>query len=1213
MRTAGRQTVSGRGRLVVFEHRRVGLSRILRQLAQERDLEFAIHTDASSFAACLTDLSVTGMVLIADPAAADLQTLCGSGTLSLPLLWVVPHESAATREAALDLGARYVLSETACPSELGHALDLLRDASAVRLRALRVVDEVLPSRASSRQLDIEIVRECSLREADALLAALAQERVDMVLLDSALSVNDQSAVRRLIRSLPQNESLPVLAEGELSTVKGVPSVANELLLSLTRQRRGGILQTDLSEKILRALDQHAIVSIADVRGVISYVNDRFCEISGYSRAELEGRTHRVVNSGHHSREFFREMWVAISTGQTWQGEICNRRKGGDLYWVASTIMPWLSEGGRPLQYVSIRTDITQHKRTEQLLRQSSREFQLIFDAVPALVWYKDVNNRIMRANRTAARMTGMAREAIEGQLWGEVYPEGADRHLREDQEIALSRTPRFGILEMIRSHSGGTRWLRSDKLPLVNDEGKVTGIIVFAVDVTEQFAAQQALAASEDRLARSQSFANIGTWDWNLATGEVLYSERVPALLGQGAQSSAHAMPYEEWIRAVHPADRARVQDAIDACIERDEQFDTEHRVLWPDGTVRWISARGNVTRDEQGVATRLLGVLQDVTRRKDLEHRLARYSGLLNALRRSMSEFLVAQKLAEASEQMLRILLEITESPMGFMLQTVVQSDGTLYGYVQAAKGVQLLTKTGMGDRGPLVPDLFASQWLNGHSALANDAATLAAWRHWAMWQEQPIDVMSVPVFRGSKLTGAYVVANRPQGYDRELVDFLDPFTATYAVLLHAHQLRGLERIAQHQLLEAKGVAERASRAKSQFLSNMSHELRTPLNVILGFTQLLELDSEARLSEQQRENVAEIHRASDHLLGLIEEVLDLARIESGRMRIELTPVLLQQIVSDCVSAVKPVAARKKVNVTCGKVAAELTVKADPIRLRQVLLNLLSNAIKYNRANGEVNVAAEVCAADDGRVRVYVRDTGYGIALDKQKDLFVPFKRLGHEGSNVEGTGIGLVITRRLVELMGGDISVESAPERGSTFSFSLLRATESRPTRDEVSPAQADVASNTSQRTILYIEDSEVDVRLLKQAMAQNPRVRVIDAPSAERGLELALKEHPELVIIDLVLPGITGAEATRWMREQEGLRTLPIIGLTAKADAVAADEIRRAGFSRILVKPVGPTELLLLVDELLAQSEHADGSAQTGHVAKVSHDVDGVSSFPS
>jgi len=385
------------------------------------------------------------------------------------------------------------------------------------------------------------------------------------------------------------------------------------------------------------------------------------------------------------------------------------------------------------------------------------------------------------------------------------------------------------------------------------------------------------------------------------------------------------------------------------------------------------------------------------------------------------------------------------------------------------------------------------------------------------------------------------------------------------------------LDQVLQDQnaeLQNAKSVAEKANMAKSEFLSSMSHDLRSPLNAILGFAQLMQSDTPPP-TPAQASSIDQILQGGWYLLKLINEILDLSAIESGRMSLSPEPVLLKEVMLECKTMIESQAQKRSIQLIFTQFDGQWFVHADRTRLKQVLLNLLSNAIKYNREKGTVIV--ECSASKPGRIRISITDTGAGLSPENIGQLFQPFNRLGQENSTEQGTGIGLVLSKRLIELMDGEIGMESKVGVGSVFWIELMSLDAPEISLEETEHKQIVQAPEGAKiHTVLYVEDNPANMKLVEQIIARYPNLRLLTAVNGNSGINIARISRPEVILMDINLPDISGSEALKILLADPVTTHIPVIAISANAMQRDIEKGLAAGFFRYLTKPIKVNELM-------------------------------------
>lgn len=899
--------------------------------------------------------------------------------------------------------------------------------------------------------------------------------------------------------------------------------------SALRQR----LETTLYEREREhlAINHHAIVSITDRFGNITYVNDKFCEISGYRREELLGQNHRIVKSGEHPPEFYRGLWETIAGGKVWQGEICNRRKDGSIYWVESTITPFLGSNGKPYQYVSIRTDISHVKKSIQQLKLLERAVE----ASTSGIVIADANQHDMPlifTNKAFERITGYPREEILGKNCR--FLNSNDRHQPGLDHVrsALSKGEKVeGILRNYRK-DGSMFWNELRIAPVHDEQSNLTHFIGIIKDVSDRVLNNEALKKGEEKLRATLE----STLDGILAVddaGSILFANRqfielwrIPEEFAMPGQGDRLLLDFVQSQLANPLEFRKAVQD-----IYRSGQ-DSQDLLEFADGR---IVERHSKPLVSEGMIGGRVWSFHDITEIKRAELALAE------------------------REKYLRIFQHIVDSVVDGVI--TIGADGIIHSFNPAACAIFGYRERDIVGRkvDVLIPEPYRSKYDDGYIE-----RYLAAGRSKMINQQLELAGLKAD---GSVFPLEIAVSQIKLPEDLLFVGLARDITE--------------RKRAEQALITARIIAERANQTKSDFLSNMSHELRTPMNAILGFGQLLQYDE--TLSDTQKEDVGEILKAGRHLLDLINEILDLAKIESGRISLSIEPVRVAPIIEECLSLVSTQADKRRINLR-NHVHEDFSVQADQTRLKQALLNLISNAIKYNREGGLVTV--EVLPEDSEYLSIQITDTGRGIPKERLPELFQPFNRLDAEYSAIEGTGIGLTISRRIVEMMGGTIEVESEVGVGSRFMITLPAASNSAILESpEISAALEKPAlqSRSRQQLVLYIEDNPSNIRLVSQILERQQHIRLITAHTPELGIELARAHRPELILLDINMPNLNGFQVLALFQNDPIVKSAPVVAITANAMPRDIEQGKAAGFADYLTKPLDIAKFNAVLEDLL------------------------------
>jgi len=785
------------------------------------------------------------------------------------------------------------------------------------------------------------------------------------------------------------------------------------------------------------------------------------------------------------------------------------------------------------------------------------DFRALFEAVPGLylVLAPDRPRTIIAASDAYLRATMTAREAILGRGLFDVFPDNPD-----DPEATGTRNLAASIARAIATRAADTmalqrydirrpngefeeRWWSPVNTPVLGDDGNVRYIIHRVEDVTELDLIRRNSVALEARVASEQQRADLRFRDFvDLAPDGVVACDKAGTIILVNvaaermfgyARSELIGQPIEtlipERVRAKHPGHVAQFTAAPNL---RPMGSGLKLAGRRKDGSEFPVEISLSPMQGDGGLTVST--TIRDITERKRIEESARRANAyLLRAVDTIQGAFAIYD-----------------EHDRAVLVNSAVRQ---LFG------GKVADTAVGASFERALDAGLAANLYELGTMTRKEFRAARLA------YHRDPSGTFELRTTSGRILR---VFEQRtPEGG-----------TVSLYVDITADATREAE------LRTARAEAEAASGAKSEFLSSMSHELRTPLNAVLGFAELLYRDHKEPLSPRQRERLEHVQRGGAHLLRLIDDVLDLARIESGRIEIAAEPMTVVDVIRNVVSTLEPLAARHSIALRYTPDDGSPVVIADRTRVSQILMNFGSNAIKYGRQGGHTTL--RVSRSAPGVVRIAVTDDGIGIPVDKQSKIFEPFQRAGQETGPIQGTGIGLAITRRLAVMMGGSVGFSSELGRGSEFWIDLPEYREPAaklPSCPACVPIESPLAAEGGRRLVVYIEDNPSNIALMHAVIDDLPRIEMRAAPTAEIGLELIRTHRPDVVIMDINLPGMSGIEATRKLAEWPGTRSIPVIALSAAVLPKDTARTKESGFYRYLTKPVKLDELVATLEELL------------------------------
>jgi PAS domain S-box-containing protein len=868
-----------------------------------------------------------------------------------------------------------------------------------------------------------------------------------------------------------------------------------------------------NEALLRTLDLHSKVSVTDCSGSIIEVNDNFCRISGYSREELLGQPHSIVNSGMQGQQFWRDMWHTIAGGQSWRGEICNRSKDGSLHWVDSIIVPFVGTEGLVEKYVSIRTDITAAKLTERRLR-ASEEFLDRTGRIAGIGgWQFDIATRHISWSAHMHRIHETEFDYCPTLEEGLAFYSPQSRPAIE-QAIAEAKLTGAGWdLELqMQTYTGRKIWVRS-VCTVECTGGRPTRLVGSTQDITASKQTEKSLAYERDLMA-SLLEALPDQIFFKDSDGKYLRVNRGMALR-HGLKSAAEAVGKSEadYFPQAHASQSAEIEQQI--MDSGEPVFEMERQTIWPDTAPTWSLSTKMPLYDTDDRIVGTFGISRDITKRKAIEAQLLETSTRLTIAADSAGigvwEFDLAGNSLHWDDWMYRI-----------------------YGV----------------ERKPGVEEPY-STWAN---CLHPE-------------DRERCEGEIAAALRGEKEFESEFRIVRPGGEIRYLKASSRTRRSSDGIV---ERMTGVN-IDVTDLTEATHKAEHANRAKSQFLANMSHEIRTPMNAVIGLSYLM---AQTDLGPEQSGYLEKIQASSNLLLAVINDVLDLTKIEASELIVERIPFSPYSLLRGLSDVIALEASAKGIAFDI-EVSEELPIalQGDATRLGQILTNLLANAVKFTD-KGAVTLRVSLLkqTSSSATLCFVVSDTGIGITPEAQARLFMPFAQADASITRrFGGTGLGLSIVKSLVSLLGGEVRLESTPGAGSQFTVALEFLLAAPDALYMHRPYAATPMEHALEGVrVLVVDDSVINLEVTESILELHG-AQVWLAANGLKAVE-CLQEHPydfDVVLMDVQMPVLDGYQATRRIRSELGLVDLPIIALTAGALSSERQQAVEAGMDDFIVKP--------------------------------------------
>ncbi len=822
-------------------------------------------------------------------------------------------------------------------------------------------------------------------------------------------------------------------------------------------------------------------------------------------------------------------------------------------------------------------DITDRRLAEEALKASERRFSTLVSTSPVGIFRFDRPLNCVYVNERWCEITGRSAASAMGRGWIDaIHPDERDFFREHIDHDFYSPSPQQRMLTGEGRHllpDGSINWCYFQAVHEFNESGEVIGYIGTVTDITDRKQAEQQLQNLTDRLKIALNSGAIGCWEWEIVNETATWDERMYELYGipQGT-----TVLFDTWANSLHPDDREAVVTLIQETIAGKTEYDMEYRVIHSDDSIHFLKGYGVVVRDSQGIPQRIIGVNFEITEQKQAEQTIRQQiqkETLLRQITQHMRETLDLQTIFDTACQEIRQFIHSDRVGI-FKFYAESGFDDGEFVAESVKEGLSSVLAIQIHDH--CFGADYAQRYTEGHFQVINDVLQSDLQDcHKAILSQFEIRAnLVIPLLCGENLWGLLCIHTcaAPRIWQPDEIDLIQQIAGQLAIAIQQADLFEQLQKEKQKLIQSNKDLARATRLKDEFLANMSHELRTPLTAILGMSEALQENTFGDINPSQEKAIKLIEKSGDHLLSLINDILDLSKIEAGKLELELSSISVQTLCENSTMFVKQMAFTKNINLQT-QIAENIDqIRVDEFRIRQSLINLLSNAIKFTPAGGNVILSVEL---EETEILFSVTDTGIGISSTDLDKLFQPFIQIDSSlNRQYAGTGLGLVLVERIITKHGGRVSVTSRVGEGSCFTLRLPYVPSSR----KIIPEGVDTISLLPNKTnaplsvyplILLADDNEANRQTLDDYLS-NKGYRMLLAYNGKEAVEIVKTHRPDLILMDIQMPEMDGLEATTLIRSDPAIAHIPIIALTALALPDQAEQCFHAGFDEYLAKPV-------------------------------------------